>query len=169
VPKLIPSFGRKDAKIAIIGEAPGRVEMLKGEPFVGPAGEMLNQLLHQAGCSRRDCYITNVFKQEVRKDRSRSKYYIGKDLVYDTRKGFTAEGMKHVKALQEELKDVTSNILVPLGKPALEAITGESKIMKFRGSIMEATEDFDRRKVVSSVHPSAALQQYLLRYMIILI
>jgi DNA polymerase len=55
--------GAVDARVLIVGEAPGRDEDIQGRPFVGRSGQLLERLLREeAGLSRRDCYITNVNK-----------------------------------------------------------------------------------------------------------
>jgi len=59
-----PVFGEgdPDADIMLVGEAPGRNEDLKGRPFVGKAGEVLDRLLHHIGLGRGDIYITSILK-----------------------------------------------------------------------------------------------------------
>ena len=58
----VPGKGNPKAEIMFIGEAPGRTEDLKGEPFVGSAGNILSEVLSSVGLSRDDVYITNVVK-----------------------------------------------------------------------------------------------------------
>jgi DNA polymerase len=60
--KAVPGDGPVDAKIVFIGEAPGWHENQQGRPFVGPAGQFLNQLLASVDLKREDVYITNVVK-----------------------------------------------------------------------------------------------------------
>ncbi|KKL45097.1 hypothetical protein LCGC14_2359120, partial [marine sediment metagenome] len=60
----VPATGPRDAKIVILGEAPGAVEVQRGEPFVGPSGKLLSQILAQAGIRKDQCYITNVVKEQ---------------------------------------------------------------------------------------------------------
>jgi uracil-DNA glycosylase family 4 len=54
--------GRRDASLLVIGEAPGEEEDRQGEPFVGPAGRLLNQMLRAIGLSRDQVYIANILK-----------------------------------------------------------------------------------------------------------
>ena len=54
--------GRRDAKLMVIGEAPGAEEDRQGEPFVGPAGQLLNAMLRAIGLRREDVYIANILK-----------------------------------------------------------------------------------------------------------
>src|SRR4029077_16425328 len=58
----VPGVGPENARIMIVGEAPGQNEDLQGEPFVGAAGKLLDQLLRGIGLSRGDVFITNILK-----------------------------------------------------------------------------------------------------------
>ena len=65
----VPGIGNKNADLVFIGEAPGRNEDLKGEPFVGSAGKKLDEALKNSGLSRNDVYITNIVKCRPPKNR----------------------------------------------------------------------------------------------------
>ena len=54
--------GRRDARLMLVGEQPGDREDIMGHPFVGPAGNVLDEGLERAGIDRRDAYVTNVVK-----------------------------------------------------------------------------------------------------------
>jgi DNA polymerase len=60
--RAVPGDGDVDAEVMFIGEAPGRQEDLRGLPFVGAAGKLLDELLRKIGLSRGEVYITNVVK-----------------------------------------------------------------------------------------------------------
>ena len=60
--KAVPGEGRGDARVMIVGEAPGRNEDIEGRPFVGDAGQNLDRLLSRAGLTRDEVFITNVVK-----------------------------------------------------------------------------------------------------------
>ncbi|MEG0682959.1 MAG: uracil-DNA glycosylase, partial [Raoultibacter sp.] len=60
--QVVFGVGNPDARVMIIGEAPGKNEDLQGEPFVGAAGKYLNELLEYAGLVREDIFIANVLK-----------------------------------------------------------------------------------------------------------
>ena len=57
---IVPTVGPHDAKIFLVGEAPGKEEDQLGQPFVGNAGRILNWLLSQAGIARAECLVGNV-------------------------------------------------------------------------------------------------------------
>ncbi len=58
----VPGEGSINAKLMLVGEAPGRNEDKQGRPFVGSAGKLLDQVLSDAGIVREDVYITNIVK-----------------------------------------------------------------------------------------------------------
>ncbi|HEU4797990.1 MAG TPA: uracil-DNA glycosylase, partial [bacterium] len=60
--QAVPGVGPADARVMLVGEAPGRQEDLQGEPFVGTAGRFLDTLLSSVGLTRDDVYIANVVK-----------------------------------------------------------------------------------------------------------
>jgi uracil-DNA glycosylase family 4 len=60
--QTVPGAGPSNAQLVFIGEAPGRQEDIKGEPFVGAAGQLLTKLLEQVGIKRESVFITNVVK-----------------------------------------------------------------------------------------------------------
>ena len=60
--QLVFGSGNADAEIVFIGEAPGKNEDLKGEPFVGAAGRLLDEMLSSVSVDRKDVYITNIVK-----------------------------------------------------------------------------------------------------------
>ena len=60
--RVVFGVGRKDADIMFIGEGPGEQEDLKGEPFVGPAGKLLDDMLSIIDLDRTNCYIANIVK-----------------------------------------------------------------------------------------------------------
>jgi DNA polymerase len=65
----VPGEGPSDAKIMLIGEAPGKKEAETGKPFVGAAGKLLNSLLEEAGISRDEVFITSIVKDRPPKNR----------------------------------------------------------------------------------------------------
>src|ERR671929_1548915 len=54
--------GTRGARVAVVGESPGPPDIASGQPFMGPAGEMLERILSAIGLRREDCYLTNVVK-----------------------------------------------------------------------------------------------------------
>src|SRR3990167_4248377 len=163
----MPHFeGDKTAKIAFVGEALGRNEALQGRPFVGAAGDVLNELLNVCGLFRSDLYITNVFSFQPAGNR------IDKYIRFDTNDRCIYESPEYHRErarLAEELRDCKANVLVPLGNIPLYAICGKHGIMKQRGSILECTlPGLEGRKCIPTIHPAAVKRgTYKYRYYII--
>lgn len=160
--RIVPGAGPKNARIVIVGEAPGSHEDIQLKPFVGPAGSVLEQCLHAAGLIRSEVYLTNVVKVRPKNN----------DITpfFDSRKGtFTVAGMDWVYKLREELDSLQPNVVVACGATALAALTGQRHILKYRGYFMPSVELNPVRKVVACIHPSAALRgMYLYRHLIAL-
>lgn len=148
VNRLVPGLGPADAKIAIVGEAPGAYEDAQLRPFVGPAGNVLEQCLHAAGLIRSDCYLTNVVKIRP-SGNDISSYFNGKT--------FSSEGYAWVKDLREELNAHGCNVIVACGKTAMAALTGRTDISKVRGYVFPSIELDPQRKVIPTIHPAASL------------
>lgn len=158
--RIVPGTGPREAKIAIIGEAPGAYEDIALKPFVGPAGSVLEQCLHAAGLIRSDIYLTNVVK--VRPPNNDISSY------FNSAKGtFSPAGVEQVQLLREELNGLGANVLVACGATAFAALAGHSKILKYRGYLFESIGLDPPRKVLPVIHPAAALRgQYIYRHLI---
>lgn len=160
--RIVPGAGPENAKIAIVGEAPGSHEDIQLKPFVGPAGGVLEQCLHAAGLIRGEVYLTNTVKVRPK----------GNDIApfFNSTKGtFTPDGMYWVEVLREELNKLNPNVIVACGATALAAITGRRSILKLRGYWLESQGLARTFKVIPCIHPSAALRgMYLYRHLIVL-
>ncbi len=139
--------GPPDARVMMVGEQPGDQEDLQGLPFVGPAGQLLDRALEEAGVDRGDVYVTNAvkhFKFEAR----------GKRRIHKKPDRPEIEACKWW--LERELAVLRPKLVVALGATAGQAIFGRAvKVMSERG---KATEDLRGFRVLLTVHPS-----YLLR------
>ncbi len=154
--RLVPPEGPRTAQIAFIGEAPGSLEERQLRPFVGQAGQLLDQLLAQAGIIRSECYLTNVVKERPHNNDISTFINLSRK-----EPRITKAGQAYIDALLDELKDIEANVLVPLGNVPLWVLTGEKGITKRRGSMLTG---LDGRKVIPVIHPAAALRQYLFRF-----
>lgn len=165
-----PEGDLKNAEIVFVGEAPSTQEMLQGRPLVGPSGHVFNECLAKAGILRSNGYLTNVFYDQVRKQKGKSHIYNqrGELLYSDTKAGFTEAAQSHLQFLQEQLAASQANVIVAMGGPAFRAICDGRGITKWRGSILPATmQGIEKRKVIPTVHPAMALHgQYINRYLI---
>lgn len=139
----VPGIGPANAKIALVGRAPGYEEDQKGLPFLGPAGKLLNKLLSEAGVERDSLYLTNVIKNRPP----------GNDVKRVAETGITLEAS--ITHLRHELEVLNPNIIIALGNLPLEALTGKKGISKYRGSVLLA--NFGNFKVIPTIHPDALL------------
>lgn len=146
--RFVPGLGPPDAKIAIIGEAPGAYEDAQLKPFVGPAGNVLEQCLHAAGLIRSEVYLTNVVKERP-PGNDISPFFNGKT--------FSPEGYEWVSLLREELNALNPNIMVACGKTAMAALTGRTDITRTRGYVFPSIALARDSKVIPTIHPAASL------------
>jgi DNA polymerase len=137
--------GPVGARVAFVGEQPGDQEDREGRPFVGPAGQLLNQALAEVGIDRAEVYVTNAvkrFKFELR----------GKKRIHQ--KPTAGEVKRGRWWLFKELSFVQPKIVVALGATAALALTGKPiSVMRMRG-----VAQFGDFHGYVTVHPS-----YLLR------
>jgi uracil-DNA glycosylase family 4 len=152
---LVPPEGSTEAKIAIIGEAPCASEVSLQRPLVGPAGNLLNQLLHAAGITRAECYLTNVIKEQPHAN-DLSNFITFKGGVKTTSRYDAYE-----KQLLEEVSALKCNVILALGNVPLYALTRLSAVGKRRGSILQASTG---HKVIPTYHPNSAMWNYLFQY-----
>src|SRR5215510_3166210 len=133
------------AAIAFVGEQPGDQEDLQGRPFVGPAGQLLNRAMSEAGIDRNRSYLTNAVKHFKFVQR-------GKHRIHQKP---TAGEIRHYRWwLDKELALVRPRLIVALGATAVLALAGKSvPIARFRGEA-----DFAGRRGYITVHPSFLLR-----------
>ena len=139
--------GPATARAVLVGEQPGDQEDLKGAPFVGPAGEVLDRALVEAGLPRAEVYVTNAVKhfKFVRTPRRRIHQTPGPVEIGACRPW-----------LEAELAIVRPRVLVCLGATASKALLGpDFRLMKNRGRFLESHW---APKVVATYHPSAVLR-----------
>lgn len=156
------SSGPLTAKLAFIGEAPGEQEVRRGQPFVGPAGHLLDQLLGQLGLVRSQIYVTNVVKERPPgNDISKFISFPRKGVVKAT-DAYRA----YEQELYRELSMISANCIVLFGNVPLFALARKMGITNWRGSILVSNHESGNRKVIPSIHPAAALREYLYTHLI---
>ncbi|MDB4767060.1 UdgX family uracil-DNA binding protein [bacterium] len=147
--------GPVDAKIVILGEQPGDQEDLHGKPFVGPAGQVLNEALAAAGIDRESAYLTNIVKHF-------------KHVPVDGSSSTGGRRRLHKKPSSREVRCcrpwfdaewsllTEAKILVCLGATASNAVIGPGfRVSKQRGNIIES--DYSDN-TIATWHPSAILR-----------
>jgi uracil-DNA glycosylase family protein len=150
--------GPETARIVFVGEQPGDQEDRTGEPFVGPAGRLLDKALGDAGIDRRDAFVTNAVKHF----RFTPK---GKRRIHRT------PGAEHLRAcrpwLEAEFAVLQPEVVVCLGATAAKALISPSfRITEDRGQLLpwtppgvEDEEDTPHQTwMLATTHPSAILR-----------
>jgi uracil-DNA glycosylase len=139
--------GGAGRRVMFIGEQPGNEEDKAGEPFVGPAGRLLDKSLEAAGIAREDVYVTNVVKHFKFEPRGKRRIH---------QKPTTSEIGACLPWLEEELRLVQPRVLIALGATAAQAILGkEFKLTEHRGELVTSKW---ARHVMAIPHPSSILR-----------
>jgi uracil-DNA glycosylase family protein len=140
--------GPADARMMLVGEQPGDREDVAGEPFVGPAGALLDRALGEAGIDRDQVYVTNAVKH--------FKFTLperGKRRIHQ--KPNHGEVSACRPWLLAELDRVRPELVVCLGATAASSLLGpDFRVSKQRGEIVEA----QGIPALATVHPSAVLR-----------
>ncbi len=137
--------GNPDAELMFVGEAPGADEDLRGEPFVGRAGQLLTRIIETMGLTRADVYIANILK--CRPDMPSA--------VAGNRPPTVAEMQTCIGYLIEQIAIIEPKVIVALGATAVEGLLGARGVMReLRGT----WRSFRGTPLMVTYHPS-----YLLR------
>ena len=145
--QVVPGEGAAHARLMLVGEQPGNDEDLAGEPFVGPAGRMLDRALADAGIERKKTFITNAVKHFKFEQRGKRRLHKRPD----------PNEIDACRLWQEfERKLVRPKLVVALGATAARSLLGRATtISKVRGTPQTMPDGGD---CLVTVHPS-----YLLR------
>ena len=135
--QLAFGVGSPDAEIVFIGEAPGKNEDLKGEPFVGAAGKFLDEMLEMIGLQRADIYITNIVKYRPPNNR---------DPLPEEKEAF-------LPYLESQLEIIQPKLVVTLGRHSLNCFLPDLSISKCHGQ----PKRYKGRVYLPLFHPAAAL------------
>ncbi len=116
--QLVFGSGNPDADIVFVGEAPGKNEDLKGEPFVGAAGKFLDEMLASVQLDRNDIYITNIVKYRPPNNRD----------------PLPAEKKAFLPYLQAQLEVIQPKVLITLGRHSTNSFLPDLQISKDHGN-----------------------------------
>jgi uracil-DNA glycosylase len=140
--------GPDRASVMLIGEQPGDIEDQKGEPFVGPAGRILDRALEEALISRDQVYVSNAVKHF-------KWIWRGKRRLHQ--KPSIRQVMACRPWLEVEIEVVQPQILVCMGATAAQSVVGKPvPVMKERGKFIDSALG---RPAFVTIHPSAILRQ----------
>jgi DNA polymerase len=140
--------GKRTARVILVGEQPGNEEDLRGAPFVGPAGRILDRALDEAGVNRDETYVTNVVKHFKFERRGKARIH---------KKPNAEEVRACLPWLNAELEVLRPKVLVCLGATAAQALLGRQfRVTAQRGKVLKTTL---AEYTVATVHPSSVLRQ----------
>ncbi|XAN01779.1 UdgX family uracil-DNA binding protein [Rhodococcus aetherivorans] len=147
--------GPATARLVLVGEQPGDLEDRAGEPFVGPAGRLLDRALEEAGIDRGEVYVTNAVKHFKFERAAAGGRRIHK-------KPARGEVVACRPWLVAELRAVQPDVLVCLGATAAQSLLGPSfRVTAHRGEILHLDGEVQipsAPAVVATIHPSAILR-----------
>jgi DNA polymerase len=139
--------GPADAPVMLIGEQPSRYEDIEGEPFVGPAGKLLDRALEEAGLDRSSLYVTNAVKHFKYEMRGNAKLH---------KRANAAEQAACRMWLAAELLRVKPRLVVGLGAMAAQTMFGNAfRITRERGVWRPLGDD---TQGIATWHPAAVLR-----------
>lgn len=139
--------GPKSARLVLVGEQPGDKEDLAGEPFVGPAGQLLDRALGDAGIDRSQAYVTNMVKHFKWRPAGRRRLH---------QKPNTEEVRACWPWLEAEVASLNPEVVVCLGATAAQGVLGRQfKVTQRRGEVVESPLGW---RVTATVHPSSILR-----------
>jgi uracil-DNA glycosylase len=149
--KVVLGVGTLDAEIMFVGEAPGAEEEVQGEPFVGPAGQLLNRMITGMALTRADVYIGNIMNW-------RPDLPVGGDGVQTGNRPPTDAEMAHcLPYLRAQIDIVNPKLLVALGATAAKALLGP-KAFGALGEVRGKWHDFGGKPLMVTYHPSYILR-----------
>ena len=142
---MVFAVGNPMAEIMFVGEAPGAEEELKGEPFVGPAGQLLNKMIVAMGLERRQVYISNIcnFRPGMP----------GQDT--NNRRPSPAEIAASLTFIEQEIQLVQPKVIIALGATAAEGLLGMPNVVV--GRVRAKFHDYQGYPVMVTYHPSYLL------------
>ena len=146
--------GAVGAPLMLVGEQPGDKEDVAGHPFVGPAGQLLDRALDEAGIDRSLAYVTNVVKHFKWKRTGRAGTEPPKRRLHDKPNAYEVSACR--PWLEAEIAKVGPKIVVCLGSTAAQALLGkEFRVTRERGQFF-ASEIAPF--ITATVHPSSILR-----------
>lgn len=145
-----PVIGEGDpqARVMLIGEAPGKQEARSGRPFVGRSGKVLDKMLESIGLSRQNVYITNVVKDRPPENRDPTR----------------EEVRLYAPFLDRQIDIIQPQVIVPLGRFAMQFVLDrydlpqkDQRISELHGAILEARAGNRPIQILPMFHPAVAL------------
>jgi DNA polymerase len=145
--QAVEGEGKPAAKIMLVGEQPGDEEDVRGHPFVGPAGRVLDEVLAAAGLARKDLFITNAVKHFKWEPRGKRRLH---------KKPGSGEIDACQVWLEREIAAIKPLVVVALGATALRALTGAT--LSIDSARRQELRHPGGARILATYHPSAILR-----------
>jgi len=149
--KVVLGVGSLDARIMFVGEAPGAEEELQGEPFVGPAGQLLTRMIQAMGLNRTDVYIGNIMNWRPQLPTVEGREQVGNRPPSDDEMRYC------LPYLRAQIEVVAPEVLVALGSTAAQGLLGFGAF-KALGEVRGRWHGFAGRPLMVTYHPSYILR-----------
>lgn len=150
--KVVLGVGNLDARIMFVGEAPGAEEEIQGEPFVGPAGQLLTKMIQGMGVARGEVYIGNIMNWRPQMPTVEGREQVGN-------RPPTEDEMRYcLPYLRAQIEVVNPDVLVALGSTAAQGLLG-FKSFKALGDVRGRWHDFSGKPLMVTYHPSYILRE----------
>ena len=150
--KVVLGVGSVEAPIMFVGEAPGAEEEMQGEPFVGPAGQLLTKMIQGMGLKRGEVYIGNIMNW-------RPEMPVGANGEQYGNRPPTEEELNYcLPYLRAQIEVVAPAVLVALGKTAAQGLLGFRSV-KTLGDVRGRWHEFVGRPLMVTYHPSYILRE----------
>ncbi|HYD85442.1 MAG TPA: uracil-DNA glycosylase [Opitutus sp.] len=149
--KVVLGVGTLDAKIMFVGEAPGAEEEVQGEPFVGPAGQLLTKMIGAMGLQRSDVYIGNIMNWRPEMALNAS------GVQYGNRPPTDQEMRYCLPYLRAQIEIVNPDLIVALGSTATQGLLGAGSF-KALGEVRGKWHAFAGKPLMVTYHPSYILR-----------
>lgn len=149
--KVVLGVGSLEAKIMFVGEAPGAEEEIQGEPFVGPAGQLLTKMIQAMGLRRDEVYIGNIMNWRPEMAGTPGREQVG------NRPPTEAEMRYCLPYLRAQIEVVNPDVLVALGATAAQGLLGFGSF-KALGDIRGKWHVFSEKPLMVTYHPSYILR-----------
>ena len=149
--QVVMGVGSLDAKIMFVGEAPGAEEEVQGEPFVGPAGQLLNKMIGGMGLKRADVYIGNIMNWRPQMPADAS------GVQYGNRPPTPEELAYCLPYLKAQIEVVNPDLLIALGSTAAQGLLGVGTF-KALGEVRGQWKEFAGKPLMVTYHPSYILR-----------
>lgn len=149
--KVVLGVGSLDARIMFVGEAPGAEEEIQGEPFVGPAGQLLTRMIQAMGLKREEVYIGNIMNWRPDLPTRAGMEQVGN-------RPPTEDEMRYcLPFLRAQIEVVNPAVLVALGSTAAQGLLGFSSF-KVLGDVRGRWHEFGGKPLMVTYHPSYILR-----------